>query len=141
VTLRELALAVVAAYDHRFRDELCMMAFCQAVERLRKILDAPVFSHVPPSEPETLVLELQAMTHVSAILGALPKPARFRTLIVVALAMAPEVFSGSEYAKLIENAKGGQRPSSPPGSSGNGSAEQVRDRDQLDRARPVEGSF
>jgi hypothetical protein len=141
VTLRELALAVVAAYDHRFRDELCMMAFCQAVERLRKVLEAPFFSHVPPaSEPETLVLELQAMTHVSAILGALPKPARFRTLIVVALAMAPEVFSGSEYAKLIENAKGGQRPSSPPGSSSNGSAEQVRDRDQLDGSRPVESS-
>lgn len=119
MTLRELALSVVAAYDHRFRDELCMMAFCQAVERLRSELDAPVFSLVPSLEPESLPRELQAMTHVSAILGALPRPARFRTILVVALALAPDIFTGSVYAKLIENAKS-QRPSAPPDSSGHG---------------------
>lgn len=122
MTLRELALAVVAAYDHRMRDELCMLSFCQAVERLRAELDAPVFALAPPAgELATLPRELQAMTHVSAILGALPPPARFRTIIVVALALAPDIFTGTEYAKLIDNAKGsGQRSSTAPGSSGNG---------------------
>lgn len=120
MTLRELSLAVVASYDRRLQDALCMMAFDQAVGRLRKFLEAPVFPAVPAAgEPEMMPLELQAMTHVSAILGALPAPARFRTIIVVALALAPDIFSGSEYAKLVEKAKGGQRPSSTPGSSGN----------------------
>lgn len=138
MTLRELALAVVAAYDYRLRDEIRMLTFGQSVERMRKHLEAP---ELAPAEPETLPLELQAMTHISQILGALPVPARFRTIVVVALALAPDIFSGNEYAQLVERAKGGsQRPSTSPGSSGNGSAEQVRDRDQLDRARPVEGS-
>jgi hypothetical protein len=122
--LRELALAVVAAYDHRFRDELCMKAFIDAVERLRVALEAPVLSVVPSaSGPGMLPLELQAMTHVSAILGALPPDARFRTIMVVALALAPDTFSDREYSKLVERAKS-QRPSTPPVSSGHGT-EQV----------------
>jgi hypothetical protein len=105
--LRELATSVIATYDRRLQDELCMLAFGRAVERMRTALGLPDFSRVEPCEPETLPHELQAMQHVSAVLGALPAGAsRHRVLVVVALALAPEAFSEREYGELLRRAKG-----------------------------------
>lgn len=108
MTLRELARAVIFTYDRRLEDEISMLAFGQAVEKLRAALgSAETFDLTTVvSEPEAMPLELQAMSHVSKVLGALPPPARFRTIMVVALAMAPEVFSDREYGAFLKRAKG-----------------------------------
>lgn len=109
MTLRDLACEVIAAYDRRLRDEVSMLAFGQAVEMMRKALGvSEAFVPGLPSEPESLPLELQAMSHISKVLGVLPPgPARFRTLVIVALALAPEAFSEREYCELMRRAKGG----------------------------------
>lgn len=120
VTLRDLAHVVVTTYDVRLRGAQTMLAFERAMNRMRAWLivnreSVPRESSEPLSPPE-----VQAMAHISQVLGVLSESARYRTLVVVALALAPDVFSGSEYAKLIERAKGGQRLASAPGSSGHG---------------------
>lgn len=104
VTLRDFALNVVATYDRRLRDELCMLAFCQAVEQMRNAIGMTFAS--PSPEPELLPFELQVMTHMAKLLGTLSRAARFRAILAVALALAPEVFSDREYGHLMKQAKG-----------------------------------
>ncbi len=103
VALHDLAVNAVAAYDVRLQDEFSMLAFGRTMESLRAAVstDLPV---VPPL-PETLPAELQAMTHISKVLGVLSEPARFRTILIVALALAPDAFSEREYAALMARAK------------------------------------
>jgi hypothetical protein len=106
--LRALAADVVATYDRRLFDEVCMLAFGRAVEKMRKALGmSEAFVPVAPSEVDALPLELQAMQHITSVLGVLPTgAARHRVLVVVALALAPDCFSEREYGELLRRAKG-----------------------------------
>lgn len=108
MTLRNLAYAVIDTYDRRLQGELDMLAFGEAVERMRKALASnnPFDLSMTASEPEAFPFELQAMAHISKILGALPPPARFRAIMVVALTLAPDVFSEREFSGLVKKAKG-----------------------------------
>jgi hypothetical protein len=99
--LHDLAVNALVAYDTRLRDEVGMLAFSQAMEALRKEIGV-----ASAATPEALPAELQAMTHISKVLGVLSEPARFRTILVVALALAPDAFSEREYAALVMRAKG-----------------------------------
>lgn len=103
MTLHELAVNAVMAYETRLRDEFGMLAFTQAMEALRSALGSGV---VIAPLPEALPAELQAMTHISKVLGVLSEPARFRTILIVALALAPDAFSEREYAALVARARG-----------------------------------
>lgn len=102
--LRELATELIATHDRRLQNEHCMLDYGQAVERLRAaLLHGPFIV----TEPQSLTLELQAMQHVTAVLGSIgSQSARARVLLVVALALAPEVFSDREYGELLRRAKG-----------------------------------
>jgi hypothetical protein len=106
--LEVLAADVVEKYDARLRDEVCALAFFQAVEKMRTALGPVVdrTEHVPTRLADTLPVELQAMTHISKVLGSLSESGRFRAIVVIALAMAPDAFSESEYAALARRAKG-----------------------------------
>lgn len=108
MTLGELAANVVATYDRRLHDEVCMLAFGRAVETLRKALGmSDRFVPVSPSDSDAMPLELQAMQHISSVLGVLPAgPARHRVLVMVALALAPACFSEREYGELLRRSKG-----------------------------------
>ena len=107
MTLEALAAEVVEKYDYRLRDEVCALAFFQAVEKMRAALGvgAERTERVPTPLRDTLPIELQAMLHISKVLGALSESARFRTIVVIALAMAPDAFNDSEYAALARRAK------------------------------------
>lgn len=105
MTLRTAAAEVVAAYSHRLRDERGMIAFEQALDRLRRSILDPAVDAVPVPVDDAL-LELQAMEHVAAVLGSLAsKASQARALLVVALSMAPDAFSEREYSELLRRAK------------------------------------
>jgi len=108
MTLRELALNVVATYDRRLLDAPCMLSFSHAVETMRRALVmTEAFMPVVVPDAEDMPLELQAMAHISSVLGVLPPgPARTRVLVVVALALAPDAFSEQEYGELLRRSKG-----------------------------------
>lgn len=93
---------VVATHDQRLRDEKGMVAYTLAIDQLRSALALGVGD--PTSSDD---IELQAMRHVSVVLGSLDSSAaRARALLVVALAMAPEAFSERQYMELVRRAKG-----------------------------------
>lgn len=101
-SLRELAAMVVTAHDQRLRDEKGMVSYTLAIEQLRSAL--ALGAGDPTSGDD---IELQAMRHVSVVLGSLDSAAaRARALLVVALAMAPEAFSERQYMELVRRAKG-----------------------------------
>ena len=73
-----------------------MVAYELAIEQLRAVI-----------ELGAIPLELQAMHHVSSVLGSLgSSAARARALLVVALAMAPDAFTEQQYSELVRRAKG-----------------------------------
>lgn len=103
-TLRELASTVVAAHDRRLQNEHGMVAYEYAIEQLRSALALGLSGEAASDD---MPLELQAMRHVSAVLGSLESSAaRARALLVVALAMAPDAFSERQYMELVRRAKG-----------------------------------
>lgn len=108
MTLETLAADVVATYDDRLRNEVCALAFFQAVEKMRSALgESPERPERPPVKVwDALPVELQAMMHISKVLGSLSESARFRAIVVIALALAPDAFSESEYSALARRAKG-----------------------------------
>lgn len=81
-----------------------MVAYEYAIEQLRSALALGLSGEAASDD---MPLELQAMRHVSAVLGSLESSAaRARALLVVALAMAPEAFSERQYMELVRRAKG-----------------------------------
>lgn len=93
---------VVTAHDRRLDNERGMVAYTLAIERLRGALALDVQVDANGED-----VELQAMRHVSVVLGSLGSDAaRARALLVVALAMAPEAFSERQYMELVRRAKG-----------------------------------
>lgn len=101
-SLRELAAMVVTAHDRRLHDENGMVAYTLAIERLRSALALSVGNETTRDD-----VELQAMRHISVVLGSLDSSAaRARALLVVALAMVPDAFSEPQYLELVRRAKG-----------------------------------
>jgi hypothetical protein len=104
VTLRTAAAEVLTAYADRLRDERGLLAFEQALDRLRRSLGDVDEVPVPSDE---VLRELHAMKHVAAVLGSLAsKASQARALLIVALSMAPDAFSEREYCELLRRAKG-----------------------------------
>lgn len=103
MTLHLAAVEVVAAYADRLRDEHGLLAFEQALDRLRRSLG----DDLDPVPSDDVLRELHAMKHVAAVLGSLTsKASQARALLVVALSMAPDAFSDREYGELLRRAKG-----------------------------------
>lgn len=100
-TVRELAATVVARHDQRLKNEQGMVSYELAIEQLRSALT------LDKGIDDDMAHELQAMRHISEVLGSLDSSAaRARALLVVALAMAPDAFSDRQYMALVQRAKG-----------------------------------